>query len=356
MNDLTLKHKRYKIRSINRSAARTVFKTTWNSCQIIILKLGLLDDPRSSTNTETAQFDIASPEPKTNDEHDHPSLGAIEIPVTPTGDDRQVASAPISMNSNIASLGQKKKAKAKTNYQRESSRLRQRDRRVCKRRQQRSITDNIRTGLDPQPRSLSKTLALKESVHGLDDITFAMLVMLHFAFNPRPELKMRLPPASRSQIERFLATRSAKVVLSNDDERSEFVQMKETELVGLRRLTRKLDGLTQQCYDKLHGLLKEQELTAKESTQRGHLQEHFIEPRKYWYRVLLSALIVLPRLTTESEELIDSLRSELRESREMKERRRIWKHKEWINHLIPGSETYNRLLGTLQYSEDRNCK
>ncbi|KAH8156391.1 hypothetical protein CIB48_g11856 [Xylaria polymorpha] len=310
MNNLTTKHKRYKIRSINRSAARTVFKTTWNLCQIIILRLELSGDPQSSIDIETARFGNSSPKPKTNNEDNPPSLG--------------------------------------TRSGRESSRLRQLDRRAAKRCQKRSIANSIRTGLDLQPRPLSETLALKESNHGIDDITFAMLVMLHYAFNPRPELKAQLPPANRAQITWFLDGRSAKVVFSNDDEKREFMQIKEIELVGMRRLAKKLTGVTQQCHDELHGLLQEQALTTRGSAQWNHLQENFIITRRNWYMVLVSASKVLPKLVTESEELVNLLRSELREASELKEKRRILNHKQWIRHLIPGSETYNELFRALQ--------
>ncbi|KAI1747325.1 hypothetical protein F4782DRAFT_521538 [Xylaria castorea] len=352
MNDLTPKHKRYKIRSINRSAARTVFKMTWNSCQIIILKLGSLDDPESSTDTETIRFDIDSPKPKTDDEHDHLSLGISEARVASGRDNRRVVSAPLSMNFNITSSEQKLKPnssprqKAKTNYQRESSRLRQRDRRATKRCQQRSTNSQIRLDLQPQPPS--KIPGLEENIHGLDDPHFFMLMILHFAFNPRQELKMGLPHASRTEVELFLAARSAKVVLSNDDEKLEFVQMKESELVGLRHFTNKLNGFIQHCHDELHSLLEEQRSTMRGSTEWSHLQEKFIAPRKYWYKVLLTVSKVLPRLTTESEELIDSLRSELKEASQLKEKRRILNYKQWIHHLIPGSDTYYQLVHTLR--------
>ncbi|KAI8944563.1 hypothetical protein F4801DRAFT_204900 [Xylaria longipes] len=353
MNDLTPKHKRYKIRSINRSAARTVFKTTWNSCQIIILELGLLDDPPSSTDAETARFDTTSPNPKTNDKNDL-SLGTSETRVASVGNGRLLASAPLSIKSNIASLEQKPKLnpmpKQKTNYQRESSRLRQRDKRAAKRHRQRYVTHNTRTGLNLQPQPLSEILALKENVHGLDDATFTTLVILHIAFDPRPELKTQLPPVTQSQIEQFLAARSLKVVLSNDDEKSEFVQLKENELVGLRRLTKKLNGLTQQCHDELHSLLQEQISTTEGSTHWRHLQEHLIDPRKHWHTVLLSASKVLPMLTAKSEKLIDSLKRELREASELKKKRRNLNHRQWIHHLIPASEAYNQLFGALKYS------
>lgn len=345
MNNLTTKHKRYKIRSINRSAARTVFKTTWNLCQIIILRLELSGDPQSSIDIETARFGNSSPKPKTNNEDNPPSLG------TRVGSDdnkRLLTSIPLSINSNTTSLEQKSNPKPKTNYQRESSRLRQLDRRAAKRCQKRSIANSIRTGLDLQPRPLSETLALKESNHGIDDITFAMLVMLHYAFNPRPELKAQLPPANRAQITWFLDGRSAKVVFSNDDEKREFMQIKEIELVGMRRLAKKLTGVTQQCHDELHGLLQEQALTTRGSAQWNHLQENFIITRRNWYMVLVSASKVLPKLVTESEELVNLLRSELREASELKEKRRILNHKQWIRHLIPGSETYNELFRALQ--------
>ncbi|KAI0469464.1 hypothetical protein F4859DRAFT_486744 [Xylaria cf. heliscus] len=351
MNELTPKHKRYMIRNISRSAARTLFKTTWNSCQIIILRLGRLDNPRSSLGTKASRYDIASRNPKRNNEQGHLHLSTSETRVASVDNDELLDSAP--MDSNTASLqhSPKPKAKTKTNYQRESSRLRQRDRRAAKRSQQRSIANGVRAELDLQPRPFSETLALKENPHGIDDITFAMLVMLHFAFNRRTELKTRLSPATRSQIEKFLSARSAKLILSNDDEKSEFLQVKENELVWLRRLTKKLSGVTQQCHDELLGLLEEQRSTTKGSAQWDSLQVRFIDPRKNWYRVLISASKVLPMLMTESEELISSLRTELREANEMKEKRRILNHKEWIHHLIPASETYNQLFGTLKYSE-----
>ncbi|KAI0185676.1 hypothetical protein EV127DRAFT_441068 [Xylaria flabelliformis] len=352
MNNLTPNHKRYKIRSINRSASRTVFKTTWSSCQIIIMKTGPLDDIQTSTKTENTRFDINSSKQETNHKRNRLSLCTSEVRVASGRDDQQVVSTPLSINSNITSLEQKQKPiskqKMKTVYQRESSRLRQRDRRAAKRCQQRSTSSQIRLNLQPQ--SLSESLSLKDNVHGLDDDTFTMLVMLHFAFNPRPELRMGLPDKTRTQIEGFLAARTKKVALSNDDEKLDFVQMKESELVSLRRLTNKLHGLTQQCHNELHGLLGEQISTRRRSTEWNRLQENFIEPRKQWYRVLLSASKELPKLATESEKLIDLLKNELKEASELKEKRRILNRKKWIHCLVPGSETHYQLLRALEYT------
>ncbi|KAI0441746.1 hypothetical protein F4803DRAFT_551764 [Xylaria telfairii] len=348
MNDLTPKHKRYKIRSINRCSARTVFKTTWNSCQIIILRLESSGDLQSPIDIETSQSDNASLKPKTNNKDNLLSLGTR----LGSGDNKQLlTSAPLSIHSNAASLESKPSPRPKTNYQRESARLRQRDRRAAKRCQKRSIADGIRAELYLQPRPLSETMAPKESNYGIDDIAFAMLTTIHYAFNPRPELRTQLPPAIRAQITRFLDTRSSKVVFSNGDEKREFVQMKEIELVGLRRLVKKVTGVIQLCHDELDDLIREQGLTTTGSAQWKHLQESFITPRRRWHMVLSSAKKVLPELITESEELVSSLRSELIEAKELEEKKRLLNYKDWIYHFIPGSDTFHELFGALENGE-----
>ncbi|KAI0102132.1 hypothetical protein GGR51DRAFT_527909 [Nemania sp. FL0031] len=83
-----------------------------------------------------------------------------------------------------------------------------------------------------------------------------------------------------------------------------FIRLKEAELAGLRRLTRKADGLIKQCHDEIDGLLKEQKLIAPDSAEWLRLQNHFIGPRELWNTVLLSSLDILPILAAESEAVI----------------------------------------------------
>ncbi|KAI1733819.1 hypothetical protein F4680DRAFT_378871 [Xylaria scruposa] len=325
MNDLTPKQKRYKIRSINRSAARTVFKTTWNSCQIIILKLGPLDHPEASTDIETSQFDIASPKLKTNVKHSHPTLGIAKLGVVS-------ASNGLPLKSDITSPEQKAKAnmKTKTNHKRESSRLRQYKRRAIKRFRQRSIATSSRTELSLRP--LSEILESKRS--GFDDDTFAMIVMLYFDFNIPSEFEMQLPPGKGAAIRMYNLMRSEpNPLIGHLDERKYFLQLKESELAYLRRLKTKLHGSIQRCYHELLDLLEEQRLTTKESAQQCHLQTH-------WHMVLLSASAVLSRLITESEELIRLSKEAING---VDEWNKVYYNRRFIFRVIPSSDTYKQL-------------
>ncbi|KAI0549762.1 hypothetical protein F4679DRAFT_545493 [Xylaria curta] len=329
MNDLTPKHKRYKIRSINRSAARTLFKTTWNSCQIIILKLGPLDHFGSSTDTATS-LDIASLKLKTNVKHSHSTLGIAKSGVVSANSD-------LPLKSNITSPEQKVKAKmkTKTNHQRESSRLRQRNRRATKRRQQRLIAISSRTKLDP--RSLSEIIASKRN--SFDDETFTMIVMLYFDFDIPAEFEMQLPPEKRLATRMYNLMRSAsKFPVLSLDEKPDFLQLKENELAYLLRLKAQLHGSLQRCFHEILDLPEQQRLAIKESAQQRHLQMHFLDPKERWYMVLLSASTILSRLITESEALICSFKKDIKKDEEGK---RIYHGRRWIFRVIPGSDTCN---------------
>ncbi|KAI0411709.1 hypothetical protein F5X98DRAFT_380474 [Xylaria grammica] len=176
MNGLTPKHKKYKIRSINRSRARTVFKTTRHLCHIIILKIGPLDGIRPLADVETARLHISSQKPKMHSHPDSSMSDSSEARVQVANTDQAIE---ISAKPNSVPLKEEPELTSKTNCRRESLRLRQRDRPAAKHCQKRYITNCGPVGLASRPQSLSEILEIQESVHGLDYSEFNMLIMLH---------------------------------------------------------------------------------------------------------------------------------------------------------------------------------
>ncbi|EHK47060.1 hypothetical protein TRIATDRAFT_317019 [Trichoderma atroviride IMI 206040] len=248
---LSQRHLKYRVRAMKRLSSRCISKTKWNNLDVIIYKCGDVN-----VSPENTAMKAAAPS------HD----GDVSI-------------------MNIV-----KKPPAKTGYKQESERLRQRDRRQAKRQRKKMTTETESYGTAAEIENVDDCLEMK-----LDDKAWTMLTLLHIAHSTRP-LRKLLPDSSQLIVNNYLSMKDCEIKLTTEEEMVGFAQIKEQELAYLARQLSKVNAAKKQCHDCMGELLRQQLLHPKGSKEWLEIQRNDIEPKKQNFRILRTAIKVLPDL------------------------------------------------------------
>lgn len=254
---LSQRHLKYRMRAMKRLSSRCITKTKWNNLDVMIYKSGDISVSPDNTAMETA--------------------------------------AP-SRDGDVSIINVVKKPPAKTEYKRESERLRQRDRRQAKRQSKKITTETDSYGTAAGNENLDDCLEME-----LDDKTWTMLTLLHIAHSTRPELRELLPESSQLVVDNYLSMKDCEITLTTEEEMVEFAQIKEQEIAYLGRQLSKVNVAKKQCNDRMGELLRQQLSHPKGSEEWSEIQKNDIEPRKQNFRILRTAIRVLPDLIAAAE-------------------------------------------------------
>lgn len=335
LQGISPEYKQYRLRSMKRLrlSSRAVLETKWRELLVIVYRTGDLQEtmsPQAVEETAAAKSEAAS-------KAKQPSIVYTDQPSS--------------------------KAKSKTNYQRESARLRQRDRRQRKRQRDKQL----RTESNPRNPALynSSDVGKGTAEDGeIDEDTYSMFVILHLAHSTRPELRQLLPAESRSVVEEYLRRKEKKVTFETSNDMEEFIKVKERETVFMRRQLKKLPVYRNRYHDQLGELLNVQRRFSKYSREWVEMQDGQIEHAKHrLFKVLPTAARVLPELIAEAEKAQRVLRRNLVLERQVEadlERhgaltskrrelsRKVSNLQMWIHHVLPSSATYAQLHSELE--------
>ncbi|KAM0520791.1 hypothetical protein ACHAPE_003192 [Trichoderma viride] len=266
LTGLSQRHLKYRMRAMKRLSSRCISKTKWNNLDVIIYKSGDVNVPPDNTTIEAA--------------------------------------AP-SCDGDVSIIDIVKKPPAKTGHKRESERLRQHDRRQARRQSMKMTTetesyDSETESYDTETESYDTAAEIENlddySEMELDDKTWTMLNLLHIAHGTRSELRERLPESSRLLVDNYLSMKDCEIALTTEEEMVGFSQIKEQEIAYLGRQLSKVNVAKMQCHDRMGELLRQQLSHPKGSKEWSEIQQNAIEPRKQNFRVLQTAIKVLPDL------------------------------------------------------------
>ncbi|KAL7968637.1 hypothetical protein HDV63DRAFT_379222 [Trichoderma sp. SZMC 28014] len=327
---LSQRHLKYRTRAMKRLSSRCILTTKWNSLDVIIYKTG---DIKASSDNVAMEAAVPS--------HD----GDVSI------------------------INTVKKSPEKTEYKRESERLRQRDRRQAKRQSKKKATETDNHGTAAEIENIEDSLEMK-----LDDKTWTMLTLLHIAHSSRSEcLRELLPESSRLIVDNYLFGKDYEIILTTEEEMVEFAQLKEREIAYLGRQLSKVNVAKIQCHDDLGELLRQQRSHPKGSKEWSEIQNNDIEPAKQNFRILHTAIRVLPdviaaakarhqsvsrKLTHRRQEIQEekkkqNLEMELEELRNKLENYGLWKccvapASDTFFHLTTMQETVRKQMDKLE--------
>ncbi|KAI0174946.1 hypothetical protein BJ166DRAFT_513250 [Pestalotiopsis sp. NC0098] len=301
------KLKRYRLRSMKRMASRKAYHQRWHDLEIVVYAVG-------SINNESY---------KSNDEM---PFGAVQ------SDTEDMIQDTIPGN-------------RKTNYQRESNRLRQRDKRRAKR-----CRDAEARAQSAGPVPLPPASSLPTGIVDFDEDTYAMLFLMHIALNTRQQLRDRLPPGHKAWIEGYLQKRGEIPEFQSTSEAADFVTIKENELVSLRRIGKQLPEVKERCHDQLSECLEQLQVTDT-SDEKRRLQESTVEVTKARFRVLKSMEGNLPELVNSTEVVLNMAKGMLINLLGDQRKRETENFGSWLHHVIPASDSYTHIVSRFEAAD-----
>lgn len=311
---LSQRHLKYRMRAMKRLSSRCISKTKWNNLDVIIYKSG-------------------------------------DVSVSP--DNTAMGAAAPSRDGDVSIINIVKKPPAKTGYKRESERLRQRDRRQAKRQSKKMTTETDNYGTAAEIENLDDCLEMK-----LDDKTWAMLTLLHIAHSTRPELRKVLSESSRLIVDNYLSMKDYEITLTTEEEIVEFAQIKEQEIAYLGRQLSKVNVAKKQCHDRMGELLRQRLSHPKGSKEWSEIQKKDIESEKENFRILQTAIKVLPdllaaakachqsvsqKLTLRRQEMQEEKKKQNLEMKLEELRNKLENYDLWQRCVAPASETFFHL-------------
>ncbi|KAI0521191.1 hypothetical protein F5B22DRAFT_565669 [Xylaria bambusicola] len=307
-NNLSPKIKAYRSRNLKRIAKRTIVSENWRNRVVVIYRCGPVEELLGKEPADPSAIQIQS---------------ASQTP-------------------NLQHTETRKAPKPKSNYKRESDRLRQRDRRRAMRRRHHTISE-----FDTEPdiygdvhsKIFKANKAIQTRKEDLDGATLYMLENMHLNSNPHPVILALLPPSLHQATREYLQARRSEIHFENDYEKSEYVEIKERELVEIRRLNKKVTSLIQEVNNKLEVLMQQKKLYHN-GTRAWRQLENTIGQQFQWYMVLLAAETQLPAFAEEGRKQISIFRKETQRFPQMREETKNLSYRQWIRHIMPGSQAY----------------
>ncbi|KAH9885008.1 hypothetical protein F4778DRAFT_518212 [Xylariomycetidae sp. FL2044] len=265
LQNLSPKLRRYRLRSVKRLSTRQVLKEEWRGKEIIVYKTGVIEGSKESGRGGV----------------DATSLSGSE---SLAGDDKVVPTI-----------------KPKSNYRRESHRLRQRDRRRAKRRTHEDVGKRfMRTPLDLPAIHLGMNAHIYD-----DDDTLNVLVVLYNAYNWRHIILHETPS---SLVWQYLTKQDEVPTIRSIDELDEFQKIKEKELVRLRRTGARLPGIVEEYYSHPAQLL-EQQRQIQDLVELRWFRDGPRKASKTWSSLFRSVRSILPELVEHRKRVLSLIKS-----------------------------------------------
>lgn len=310
LRNISMKLKRYRLRSMKRMASREVFQQQWRHLEIIVYVAG-------NINFEDHGLDDEVPS---------------GLARSDTKDINQSAST----------------VNRKTEYHRESDRLRQRDKRRAKRGR-----NAVARAHSPGPELPAPTSSAPRGIVDFDDATNAMFFLIHFAFNPRQEVRDELPPDKMALMEAYLQKRGKIPTFQSAEEAADFASIKQKELISLRRIAKQLPKVKDRCHDQLGEDLKQLQLM-KTIDEKKQFQEGTIEMRKARFRILKTVQDNLPGLIRDTVVVSTLVEKLLAVFHDDQNKREVKNLKSWLHHVVPASDLYDQIFSRLQAAEAKS--
>lgn len=302
LHNISPELKRYRLRNMKRMASRQVFHQRWQDLEIIVYVLGEI-------NTESYKSDDEEPS------------------CTAQSDTGAIMRGSIQKNH-------------KTNYQRESGRLRQRDKRRAKRRRDHEARAQSEGPVPPPPASSDP------SGFPFDHTTLSMVFSINLAFNPRQELRDELLPIHRDMIEAYLQKRSEVPTFQSPSEAVDFISIKKNELVSLQRLNKQLPEFEKGLSHRLEEVSRRLQFFGA-SAEKRKLQEGVMERNKALLRDINTVQDMLPDLIGGTKVVLALAKQKLVIAHDDLRKRELNNLAIWIKHVIPGSESFNHIVSRL---------
>ncbi|KAH9209930.1 hypothetical protein DL95DRAFT_466304 [Leptodontidium sp. 2 PMI_412] len=245
-----------------------------------------------------------------------------------------------------------RKPNHKTEHRREAARINQLEKRRADRTKTCLADASNSATADSRGKNLT-TVASEQEVNDQD----AMIVLLHLAYNDRPELLQELPPVSRTIVERYLQHKSLE--FNNDEEMEIFMKVKQKEVIFLGHQEKKIVSVIQQRHDEFGQLLRDQMKLRKASREWNEMQEGPIATARHRLKMARHVQDLLPKLVSDADSVFRELRkrcasikkkreeidtiSALITRRELLERR-IAAEEKSSQGVVPASATYNDIV------------
>lgn len=308
LRNISMKLKRYRLRSMKRMASREVFQQQWQHLEIIVYVAGNINFENHGSDDEVLSM---------------------------LADTKDVSQRAPTVN-------------RKTGYQRESDRLRQRDKRRAKRGR-----DAVARAHSPGPELLAPTSSPPRGIVDFDDATNAMFFLIHFAFNPRQEVRDELPPDKMALMEAYLQRRGKIPTFQSAEEAADFASIKQKELISLRRIVKQLPKVKDRCHDQLGEDLRQLQLM-KTIDEKKQFQEGTIEMRKARFRILKTVQDNLPGLIRDTVVVSNLMKKLLAVFHNDQNKREVKNLKSWLHHVIPASDLYDQIFSRLETAEAKS--
>lgn len=310
------KLRHYRLRSIKRLSSRTVLELRENGLVVVLYKV-------ESASAEDSNIGIPS--------------------------------EPTSRNDKQVDKTQNTKTQQKSAHQRETARLRQLERRKLNRQkeQQKKIESNR-----------SDCESVVEGVQEEKDEEETLYVLLHLAYNDRPELRQQLPPASRSVLEKYLQSQPLK--FEDDDEMDAFMAVKLGEALFLSRQEKKLPDIEKRRKKEYADLLRQQ-LLLRNGSEAYQSMQNRVTMAQHKLRVIRHVQQLLPKVIADADKLYRDLKQRLKLARELKKeieklrglsgewdrlKRRVVFYEKISQEVVPGSGPYAQAVSQLQAAEE----
>ena len=316
VEDIPDKLRQYRLRSIKRLSSRTVLEVQKNGLVVVLYKV-----------------DSASVEGSKNRMHSEP---------TPQNDER-------------GERTQKAKTQLKSDHQRETTRLRQLERRKLNRqKEQQKKTESNR----------SDSEGVFEVIQGEKDEEETLYVLLHLAYNHRPELRQQLPPASRVVLEKYLQSQPLK--FEDDNEMDAFMAIKLREVLFLGRQEKKLPEIEKRRKKEYADLLK-QHLLLRNGSEAYKSMQNRVTMAKHKLMVIRHVQQLLPKVIGDADKIYRDLKQRLKLVRELKEeieelralssewdrlKRKVVFCEKISHQVVPGSGPYAQAVSQLQAAQE----
>lgn len=313
-------------RAIRRLSCRTVLSTTWNGLRVVIYRTGAV----------------------TREKKEKPKVLPGDIVIRPGG--------------MLVVESACKSPKKKTTRQQESDRLRQLSRRnrVKQEKKNAMSQDEHQQLQDDQAPEGPKAEFMQPVEVDANEFCFFELLYL---INGDEKIRQQVPPATRSQVEDYLAAKEKEVEVDGEEALLEFIAIKEREIVFLRRTNNKFKPILKNWSKYLDYVTSQilRELGAGGGKQQSHDVKN-LPVFRMRYKILSEGLDALPSLILEAEELVQKLELKLRDVRQTREKREVKLEKKrlskqiknlekWVASVTPGSSSYYKIAGDIISAE-----
>jgi hypothetical protein len=307
--------RKYRLRNIKRLSSRTVLKVPWNGLIVVVYKV-------ASMKIESYKDGM---------------LVKIGSEVERQSDKRQQT-----------------KARGKSDLQREKDRLRQSERRKNRRKQER-----LKAGCDE-----NRSEAVEQVFQETTDEEEVLYLLLHLAYNRRPELRQQLPLPSRIQLENYLQKQPLQ--FEDASEMENFMEVKLREVVFLGQQEKRLPNVEKRRKEEYADLLIQQISLPKGSEAYKLMHDRCIMAQGK-LRVVQNAQKVLPKVIAGAEKVYRDMKRavklvhDLQEEKEQLQalsddwrrlNRKVAFCEKVSKEVVPGSEPYAHAMSNLQVAEE----